>query len=472
MPSFNFCGPTYTARSKDHNAEVCMNLFPEIDGSGHAKSKIALYGTPGMNLLATLPTSPVRGMFAGGVFMYAVSGNSFYDVSVSGTIGFRGTVNAATTPARVVSNGNQLLICSGDEVFLDNGAGITSVLTDGYIGITFLDGYFVALRNPTATNGLTRDQIYISALFDGSTWNALDFQSRQGSSDRLVAISAHNQQLWLHGQETTEVWYNSGNADYPFTRIQGSQIEMGAWPFTVAELDHSLFYVGTNSVGGSMVYRTQGFIPQRVSNHAVEYAISTVGPTSIPEAYAYQEGGHSFYVLCLPQSTWVYDASTGMWHQRGVWTGTAFDRHPGVCGVHLFANAVLIGSGTTGKIYIQSMDFYTLEGAAIRRYRQAPHISDENKRVFYHSLQVDMEMGTVPTGTPTALMRYSEDGGHTFTADKSVNLGTAGQYAKRAIWRRLGSSRDRVFGVTLPNLTNGPVCIVDAYLKATPEAAA
>lgn len=451
-----------------------MNLYPEIDESGHGKSKVVLHGTPGLsNALATLATTPVRGLWQGDNVVYAVGGDTLYKVTIGGVVSTEGTLNSATTPAKIFSNGSQLLIVSGDEIFLDDGVSVTKVLDDGYVSATFLDGYFIALRNPTATNGLTRDQIEISALYDGSTWDPLDFQSRQGSSDRLMAITAHNQQLWLHGQETSEVWYNSGNADFPFERIQGSQIEMGVWPWTVASLDHSLFYVGTNAQGPNVVYRTEGFRPKRISNHAVEHAISTVTPSYVPKAYGYQEEGHSFYVLCLPTQTWVYDVSTNLWHQRGVWnSGTSqFDAHPGVCHANLYGNAHLIGDGTTGAIYIQSMDHYTYAGTAIRRYRQAPHISNEAKRITYHSLQLDMEMGTVSSGTPTALLKYSDDGGYTFTSDKTVNLGTTGQYSKRAIWRRLGSSRDRIFGVTLPDITTSRVSIVDAYLKSTPNAA-
>jgi hypothetical protein len=468
MPEFGFIGPTYTAHSANFNNERAMNLYVERDESGTSKSKAMLVGTPGHFVLATLPNSPVRALFAGDNVIYAVGGDTLYEVDLAGGVTSLGTLNSASTPAKIFSNGNQLLVVSGDEVFCDNGVGPVSVLTDGYVSATFLDGYFCALRNPTGTNGEARDKIFISSLFDGTTWDALDFGSRQGSSDRLVQIVAHNQQLWLMGQATQEVWYNSGNPDFPFERIDGSQVEIGAWPWTIAELDQSLFFVGSNARGSNVVYRTQGFIPKRISNHAVESAILTVDPTNIPVAYTYSEAGHGFYVLCLAQTTWVYDIATDLWHERGVWNSGAgdFDPHDGVCQAHLYTDSVqLIGSGTSGKIYVQAIDEYTYAGTAIRRNRRTPYVSSQQNRIFFSRLQVDMEMGTQASGTPTAILKWSDDGGHTFNTGRTVSIGAPGDYTKRAVFNRLGSGRNRVFDFTLPDHT-GPVAITEAHLDA------
>jgi len=49
---------------------------------------------------------------------------------------------------------------------------------------------------------------------------------------------------------------------------------------------------------------------------------------------------------------------------------------------------------------------------------------------------------------PHISLSYSDDGGHTFSSEKSVSIGKIGDRYRRAIWRRLGQSRDRVFRVT------------------------
>jgi hypothetical protein len=56
-------------------------------------------------------------------------------------------------------------------------------------------------------------------------------------------------------------------------------------------------------------------------------------------------------------------------------------------------------------------------------------------------------MVTIGTN-PQVNLSYSDDGGHTFCPERSVSLGPIGSRLTRAIWRRLGMSRDRVFRVT------------------------
>jgi hypothetical protein len=468
-----FIGPSYTTRSTNFDAERSVNLYPELDEGGSAKGRKSLVGTPGYSVLATLPASPVRGIFAGDGVLFAVGGGNLYRISLGGSVSLQGGLNSAATPAKMFSNGHdQLLICSGETIFVDDGTGPVAVLNDGYVSATFLDGYFIALQNPTGTNGETRDKIYISSLFDGLTWDPADFQARQTAGDRAEQIISHNQQLWIFGQEAMEVWYNSGNADFPFERINGSAVDIGAWPWTIAELEQSLFFVGSNARGSNVVYRTQGFQPIRVSNHAVENAILATNPNNLPVAYSYTEAGHSFYVLCLPGATWVYDVRTNMWHERGVWNSGAnrFDAHDGVCQAHVFADSSsFIGSGSSGKIYLQSLDQYTYGGTVIRRNRRAPYVPNEQKEVFYSSLQVDMEMGTQGSGTPTAQLSWSNDGGHTYSTPKTINLGAPGDFGgTRAIWRRLGRGRNRVFDFTLPDYSSGQVVITGAALNAEP----
>jgi len=49
------------------------------------------------------------------------------------------------------------------------------------------------------------------------------------------------------------------------------------------------------------------------------------------------------------------------------------------------------------------------------------------------------------------MLRWSDDGGHTWSNEHWVSIGKIGQYGFRAIWRRLGMTqklRDRVYEVS------------------------
>lgn len=83
--------------------------------------------------------------------------------------------------------------------------------------------------------------------------------------------------------------------------------------------------------------------------------------------------------------------------------------------------------------------------------RRAPHLADENQRVFYRKFELDLQTGVgLSTGQgsdPKVWLRFSNDGGATWTEYRHLSMGAIGAYTTRAIARQLGSARDRVFEV-------------------------
>ena len=73
--------------------------------------------------------------------------------------------------------------------------------------------------------------------------------------------------------------------------------------------------------------------------------------------------------------------------------------------------------------------------------------------MFYHAFQIELETGLgLSSGQgvdPQAMVRWSDDGGHTWSHEHWVSAGAEGNYGARAIWRRLGMGRDRVFEVVV-----------------------
>jgi hypothetical protein len=211
-----------------------------------------------------------------------------------------------------------------------------------------------------------------------------------------------------------------------------------------------------------------GYQPKRVSTFAVEYAINGYATITDAVAYAYTEKGHSFYVLTFPtaNATWVFDVTENSWHQR---TAAATDNQAiGRYHATTFGGLHFVGAGASGKVYKQSIGYYADEGATIRRLRTAPHVSDGLKWVFHRRMELQMQMGIVPGAgpgsSPVVSLEISNDGGNTFGAALPVAAGSVGEYKKRAIWRRLGRARDRVFRWTM---TEPIECAwIDAFLEA------
>jgi hypothetical protein len=299
--------------------------------------------------------------------------------------------------------------------------------------------------------------MWVTQLLDGTSIDPLEFVSTEGSPDGLLAVTSNFREVWAFGTNSIEVWYDSGATDFPLQRIQGAFNELGcAAPYSVAKMDNGLFWLGRDRRGQGIVYRANGYAGVRISTHAVEWQIQQYADLSDAIAYTYQQDGHSFYVLVFPSAntTWVYDAATQAWHERAGFVDGNFTRHRGNCQM-AFNNKIVVGDFENGNIYAFDLDDYSDNGGIqkwLRSWRALPTGQNNLKRTTQHSLQLDCESGVglnLGQGDdPQVMLRFSDDGGHTWSNEHWKSMGKIGQYYKRVIWRRLGMTtklRDRVY---------------------------
>jgi len=455
-------GASYVARSINAADNRLVNLFPEIIPEG-GKQAAFFNRAPGLKFQQTIGTGPIRALWAhqtNGSDFYVVSGTGFYKVTgLTATPTLLGTVTG-TGPVSIADNGTQIfLACNPDGFIYNEVTNVFAKITDpdftGAVTVAYLDGYFVY-------NEPNSQKVWVTELLDGTSINPLDFASAEGSPDGLVAIAVDHREAWLFGTDSVEVWYDAGLADFPLTRIQGAFNEIGCVAtFSVAKLDNGLFWLGTDARGQGIVYRNNGYTGVRISTHAIEYAIAQYGNISDAVAYTYQQEGHSFYVLTFPtgNATWVYDASTQAWHERAGWNTTLgqFTRHRSNCQCNFGGNTV-VGDYLNGNIYTLDLGVYADNGGIqkwLRSWRALPTGTNTLKRTAQHSLQLDCESGTgLNTGQgsdPEIMLRWSDDGGHTWSNEHLSKMGKIGQYYRRVFWRRLGMTmklRDRVYEVS------------------------
>lgn len=430
-----------------------VNLFPEIVPEG-GKEPAFLNRAPGLKLQTTVGFGPIRGMWSYGGYMYVVSGNQLYKVDSSYTVTLIGAV-AGTGPVSMADNGIQLFVaCNGPSYIYNANTNAFGPITDsdfpGAVTVSYLDGYFV-FNEPNS------QKIWVTALLDGTSIDPLDFASAEGSPDGVVGIIADHREIWVFGTNSVEVWYNSGNADFPLSRIQGAFNELGcAAAYSIAKMDNGLFWLGQDARGKGIVYRANGYTGQRISTHAVEWQIQQYGDLSDAIGYTYQQEGHSFYVLIFPQAntTWVYDVATQAWHERAGWHNGSFTRHRSNCQV-FFNNRVLVGDYQNGNVYAFDLEDYSDNGQIqrwLRSWRALPTGQNNLKRTAQHAMQIDLESGVglnLGQGSdPQVMLRWSDDGGHTWSNEHWSDMGKIGEYYRRVWFRRLGMTlklRDRVY---------------------------
>ena len=430
-----------------------VNMYPEIIAEG-GKEPAFLNRAPGLRLLTTVGQGPVRGEWQYGGYAYIVSGNTLYRIDNLYNITTIGVV-ANDGPVSMSDNGTQLFIACNGPSFVYNAttlafAQITDVDFPGALTVSYLDGYFVFIE-PNS------QRVWTTTLLDPLSIDPLDFASAEGSPDNLVSSITDHSEVWLFGTNSVEVWYDAATgAGFPLQRIQGAFNEIGcAATYSVAKLDNGLFWLGADNRGQGVVYRSQGYTGVRVSTHAVEWQIQQYGNISDAIAYTYQQDGHAFYVLTFPtaQATWVYDIAAQAWHERASFTNGAFSRHRSNCQM-FFNSEVIVGDFQNGNIYAFDLDVYadgSLPQKWLRSWRALPTGTNTLKRTAQHSLQLDCETGVGGTTDPQVMLRWSDDGGHTWSNEHWKGMGMVGEYGTRVIWRRLGMTmklRDRVYEVS------------------------
>jgi len=470
-----FLGAAYLLRSPNAAANRCLNLYPEAVPEG-GNDAGALYRCPGLESLVEAGSGPIRGLWTFGGDGYAVSGQSLYKIDSLWNATELGAVSG-NGPVSMADNGTQLFVACNPNGFIYNSStGVFQQITDldfpGAGRVGYIDGYFV-FTEPGS------QRWWQSELLEGTSVDPTEFASAEGDPDDLVSLIVDHREVWLFGTNSTEVWYDVGGADFAFARIQGAFMENGcAATYSVAKLDNSVFWLGKDNRGKGIVYRANGYVPQRVSNHAIEYAISTYSDISDAIAFTYQDGGHSFYFLTFPtgNATWCFDVATNLWHERGYMTPAsgAINRHRANC--HMFYNGKhVVGDHENGKLYSMSLDVFDDDGDLqkwLRAWRALPPGANNLNRTFQHQLQIDCETGVgLVTGQgsdPQVSLRWSDDGGHTWSNEHWRSMGAIGEYGKRVIYRRLGATeklRDRVYEVSGTDPVR--ITLLGAQLRAT-----
>lgn len=499
---FGFVGGSNTMPDPYQDRQRAFNYYPEISDDPRSKTTIALLGCPGLNPILDFSIAgddqavPDTGgcrpggvwVLPGGIEALWVVGETVILTTMtvpatqSSLAQFSktviGTLNTNSGPVCIRDNGpgGYAVIVDGQYGYLYNiSSGALTVITDPAFlpadRVSFIDGWLIFNHVGTQTFFTTAPTPY-TVTFSGSFYALKD-----SSSDNLITMIENNRELWLIGERTSEVWYDAGGANFAFSRIPGVSPQIGCSAAqSIARMGQSLVWLAKSERGENVVIATQQYGYEQISTRAVETAITSYPQISDAIGFVYEEEGHLFYVLTFPTAdrTWVYDATTELWHERGSYnpeTGS-YHRFKGACFAN-YQNIRMVGDYQAQTGYQMSRECYSDGDTPLVGIRRAPHLwSRENrKRLFHGSLQIEFAPGVgLQTGqgsNPQAMLRWSDDGGATFGSEHWTTIGAAGEYKNRALWRRLGRSRDRVYEMTITDPVKRD--IVGATLFAQPE---
>jgi len=427
------------ARYKAHGAARLLNAYVEEVGE-EGKKPLSLYSSDGLKVFADTGSKlPCRGAIAFDHEAFIVVGYHLYRLTPSGKTFKIGTI-AGKGPISIDHNQHrptQIAIVSEDGGnYVLEGGKLTSNPDKDLIkpnSVAFLNQYLVYFH---------RDgRITSTAISDATDINALDYDSAEYSSDRTLKGVAKGSELWVFGEKTIEIWQPAGGEGLPFLRQDA--IEIGTLSgASVQTYDGIAFWVADDRT----VRAAKGYDAQKISTHAVDRDLAKVKDPETITSMVWNSVGHTFYSITSDEFTWVYDLTTGLWHER-----QSHERKNWRCGVAFeFRGKKLFGDNKTGIIYEQDAEVFT-EGEAPLPWKALLSITHATpNRLIMNELLIDAVTGMTESNQEAFInVRVSRDNAHTWFANRQLSLGAVGEYSKRLKANRFGASKKDGFVIEL-----------------------
>lgn len=454
---------SYKARSGLASSERLVNLYVEPNPP-QSSFPVSLYGTPGLVEWLDLDQyEPIYGVERMADNIFVVCGLTVYKIDSSKNLTSIGIMS--TTPGRVMmtNNGTQVTILTsgGKAYYCTTDADSLTEITDAdYLdsgSVTNMDGF-------TIFTNINSTQFQISELFATESYLALDFDNVLSNASYLVRGISNNLEVWFFKEDITLVYYNSGNGDFPFERKNGIQITKGcAAKHSVSIFDNSFFFLANDNI----IYQTVGYQLKPISTAPISKEIESYSRIDDAYSFIYTQEAHTFYVITFPSAskTWVYDISTGYWHERQSLNSNQEAKEWRASHYISFAGKNIVGDNQTGKLYELDLDTYTEDGTTIISKVVTSTAFDDYRRDFIGELALVMDTGIgINTGqgsNPEIMMRTSIDGGKTWSNELRQDLGEQGQYEKEVFWNRVAFGRSMIIELKISD----PVkrAIIQAY---------
>lgn len=477
--------------------EICQNFYVENSITETAKAQYYFLKIPGMKILnltsATIDQTnygQCRGIYTtAGQKTYVVNGTSFFELYEDGTKAQLGTLESSTGPVSITENGYQMLIVDGkagyifnykdqgfvkitDEYFPGNSEG-----TDAPTHCTYIDSYFL-VNVPNKNEYLWSNSYYqrdhdntttdYDPLFPNGYWNALQMGQKMGRPDIISSLIDCTNMLWLFGNNSVEVHYDTGDYNGQlFSRYEGAIIEIGcSAPFSVSKYGNNVFWLGADKNGTIGVFSNDGMMPKRISTRGIEQIIEFMPKITDCIGFTYAQAGHTFYVMQFPYSskTLVFDLVTGAWHERTYldsFTGALTMWNGMFCSYNWSKN--LIGHTSFSTYFDLSTTYYQNDNPDgngvnyIKCVKTSPIEFNNGMLCRYNSIQVMFQQGVglndntpqLIGKNPEVFIAFSNDSGSSYTNERTQYIGLQGQYQYRSRIVNCGASRNRVWRVTV-----------------------
>jgi len=331
---------------------------------------------------------------------------------------------------------------SGNLYFWDPATSTLTQNTDPDLGtvtdLAWVDGYWMT------TDGT---HLVVTELGNPLAVNPLKYGSSEADPDPVVALVKLRNEIYAINQHTIEVFDNVGGDLFPFSRIEGAQVQKGAvGTFAVCVFDEQIAFIGSGKNEASSIYIASNATATQIATQDIDELLASYSNLSTVKIESRLYRAHKFLYVHLPDRTIVYDHSASEALQQRVWitltsSVEGFSRYRAQNMVYC-ENRWLVGDPLESRIgYFQ--DSISSQWSEKARWEfSTPIAYNEGKGGIFHELELVALTGRVEVGkNPQISTSYSVDGS-SWSQDRFISVGTTGNLAKRLVWWQQGFMRN------------------------------
>lgn len=418
----NIIGGENDSRSGFWSSQSSVNLYVDVQQSGRTPGSLMPW--PGEKNFLNNSSEGNRGLAVYKNELYQVAGNSLYKISSDGISNKVGTI-PDTKRCDFVEDSNNLIIRTDTRTVIYNGSTVSEI-TD----TDLVRGKTLAYLNTQVIYQGEGDQFAVSDAGNPSSISGLNYGSAETVGDNLLQVYSFQERLYLAGERSIEVWYNTGVGNPPFSRIQGSSANVGvSGSYTMANSENQLYFLSGNGV----VYRTSSYQPENITPSSIAKTIRDQGNLGEAVGKIIKLDSQSFYILQLENITLCYSEQTNQW--TSISTGQNIGKHLFYDYAYCYGNHY-VADRRNGNVYQWDFDTNTSNGNYLIRQRDTAPISSLGRRLNMRRIELQLETGTgnLTNVNPQISIQLSFDGGKSFTSEEWINIGRSSERVKKIEW--------------------------------------
>jgi hypothetical protein len=387
--------------------------------------------TSGASVLGAGGPGVDRGGIVWNGVQHRVMGTKLVKVAADGAVTVLGDVGGEG-PASLDYGFDRLGIRSGEKLFYWNGVTLIEV-TDPDLGpvldMLWIDGYFMT------TDGTS---VIVTELNDPTSVLPLKYGSAEEDPDMVTGLIKARDEAYVLGRNTIQVFRNVGGSGFPFATLKGASIPYGCvGPSAKCLYGDSFAFVGSARNESLGVYLAGSGSATRISSRAIDDELAKVADeTTIILENRASRAEHRL-LIHLPDKTLVFLLNASKELGEPVW----YVAHSGLGQPYRPRNAIqaygqtFVGDLNSGALGILTDTIATHFGEAAEWKFDIGLLYNEAKGGIVQAIELIGLPGRAPAGVQgTAFLSMTRDG-ETFSVERGIPMGTAGQRNLRLQWR-------------------------------------